>query len=248
MTLADGTFAPLTFEPNYRRVATAIGARILDRTLREGDPLPPELTLAAQFNVTRSTVREALRELESDGLVERRRGTKRMVVTRPGTGHVAGRVGHALALNDVTAREVWETLTILGPPSAEQAARRRSAAALVRIRAAVDGYARHLADTTAAVAGVGEFFRSVADASGNRVLALAQEPLLLLLEQALGVMIDHAPQARERIASAQRRLLAAIEERDAEAAGTWMTKHVRDFRRGFEVAGIDLDTPVPPLA
>jgi DNA-binding FadR family transcriptional regulator len=169
-----------------------------------------------------------------------------MVVTRPDAGHVADRVGHALALNDVTAREVWETLTILEPPAAEQAARRRSPAALARIRAAVDGYAQGRADT--AVAGVGEFFRAVADASGNRVLALSQEPLLLLLAQALGVMIDRAPQARDRIASAQRRLLAAIEERDAEAARTWMTKHVRDFRRGFEVAGIDLDTPVPPLA
>jgi DNA-binding FadR family transcriptional regulator len=248
MTADDATFAPLTFEPNYRRVASAIGARILDRTLREGDALPPELTLAAQFNVTRSTVREALRELESHGLVQRRRGTKRMVVARPDAGHVADRVGHALALNDVTAREVWETMTILEPPAAEQAARRRSPAALDRIRAAVETYERDRADTAAAVAGVGEFFRAVADASGNRVLALSQEPLLLLLAQALGVMIDRAPPARDRIASAQRRLLAAIEGRDAEAARTWMTKHVRDFRRGFEVAGIDLDTPVPPLA
>jgi DNA-binding GntR family transcriptional regulator len=61
-------------------------------------------------------------------------------------------------------------------------------------------------------------------------------------------MIDRVPQARSRIHSAQRRLLASIEARDADAASTWMTKHVRDFRRGFEVAGIDLDTPVPPPA
>jgi GntR family transcriptional regulator, transcriptional repressor for pyruvate dehydrogenase complex len=240
-------FAPLAFEPNYRRVASAIEARILDRTLRNGDALPPELELAAQFDVTRSTVREALRELESLGLVERRRGTKRMVVTRPDAGRVADRVGNALALADVTVREVWEALTILEPPTADAAARRRTPASLARIAAAVERFEREQADTPAAVEGVGEFFRAVAAASGNRVLALTQEPLLLLLQQALQVMIDRVPQARGRIHSAQRRLLGAIEVRDAEAARTWMTKHVRDFRRGFEVAGIDLDTPVPPL-
>ncbi len=241
-------FAPLPFEPNYRRVAGAIEARILGRALRDGDALPPELELAAQFDVTRSTVREALRELESLGLVERRRGTKRMVVTRPDAGRVADRVGNALALADVTVREVWETLTILEPPSADAAARHRTTASLARIAAAVERFEREQADTRAAVAGVGEFFRAVAAASGNRVLALAQEPLLLLLEQALQVMIDRVPQARSRIHSAQRRLLASIGDRDAEAARTWMTKHVRDFRRGFEVAGIDVDTPVPPPA
>jgi GntR family transcriptional repressor for pyruvate dehydrogenase complex len=241
------SFEPLPFEPNYRRVASAIEARILDRSLRDGDALPPELTLAAQFNVNRSTVREALRELESHGLVERRRGTKRMVVSRPANGQVADRVSHALALQDVTVREVWETLMIVEPPIAEAAARGRSVEALAHVRAAVDDFGRGPADAEAAVEAVGGFFRAVAGASANRVLLLAQEPLLLLLQSGLHVMIDRAPQARTRIATAQRRLLAALEERDAEAARNWMTKHVRDFRRGFEVAGIDLDTPVPPL-
>jgi DNA-binding FadR family transcriptional regulator len=243
---AAAEFEPLAFEPNYRRVADAIQSRILGRALRDGDALPPELELAAQFDVTRSTVREALRELESLGLVERRRGTKRMVVTRPDAGRVADRVGNALALADVSVREVWETLTIIEPPSAEAAARHRTAAALARIAAAVERYEREQADTRAAVEGVGRFFRAVAAASGNRVLSLTQEPLLRLLEQALQGMIDRVPQARGRIHSAQRRLLTSIEARDADAASTWMTKHVRDFRRGFEVAGIDLDTPVPP--
>jgi DNA-binding FadR family transcriptional regulator len=241
------TFDALPFEPNYRRVASAIEARILDRSLRDGDALPPELTLAAQFAVNRSTVREALRELESLGLVERRRGTKRMVVTRPANGRVADRISHALALQDVTIREVWEALMIVEPPAAEAAARVRSPAALADVRAAVDAYSQGQADTHVAVDAVGEFFRAVAAASGNRVLALAQEPLLLLLQSALRVMIDRVPQARGRIGSAQRRLLTAIEERDAEAARSWMTKHIRDFKRGFDVAGIELDTPVPPL-
>ena len=102
-------FEPIRFEPGYRRVATAIAARILNRTLREGDPLPPESTLAEQFAVNRSTVREALRELESADLVTRRRGTKRMIVTRPAADQIAGRVGSQSPFQ-------WELLLHYIPP------------------------------------------------------------------------------------------------------------------------------------
>ncbi len=71
-------FAPLLIEPAYRKVAAAIGARILSRALRDGERLPPETELARQFAVNRSTLREALRELESRGLVQRRPGSKLM--------------------------------------------------------------------------------------------------------------------------------------------------------------------------
>ena len=76
-------FAPLVMEPAYRKVAVTIGARILSRALREGERLPSETELARQFAVNRSTVREALRELESRGLVQRRAGSKLMSVSRP---------------------------------------------------------------------------------------------------------------------------------------------------------------------
>ena len=79
----------------------AIAARIFARSLRPGEPLPPELDLAAQFGVKRATVREALRELESHGL-SRAAGTKRLVVSRPSGAHSPTRVSQALALHDVT--------------------------------------------------------------------------------------------------------------------------------------------------
>jgi GntR family transcriptional regulator, transcriptional repressor for pyruvate dehydrogenase complex len=244
----NNPFRPIAFEPGYRKVATAIAARILDRTLRTGESLPPETELATQFEVNRSTVREALRELESANLVSRRRGTKRMVVSRPATTQVANRVGHALALQDVSVREVAATLQLIEPPMAEAAALDATPEAILRIRTAVAAYAADHDTAEASVTGVSEFFRAVAGASGNRVLPLTQEPLLLLLAAALEVMIDQVPPARARIAAAQMRICDAIAAGDAATARTWMAKHVRDFRRGFEVCGIDLDTPVraPP--
>ncbi len=83
-------------------------------------------------------------------------------------------------------------------------------------------------------------------ATHNQVLGLAQEPLLQLLEPSLRVMIDKVPQARARIAVAQRRICEALQARDADDARSWMAKHIRDFRKGYEIAKIDLKVRIAP--
>ncbi|HEX7417524.1 MAG TPA: GntR family transcriptional regulator [Steroidobacteraceae bacterium] len=238
---AEIEFGPVSTEPTYRRVAAKIAERIFDRSLRDGDPLPTEIALAAQLGVNRSTVREALRELESGGLIERRAGTKRLVVTRPRNSALADRVKHALALQDVTFLEVWQAMMIFEPPAAEAAARARSDADLVAIRTAAARFAADNAEVERAVGHVADFFRAVVTASANRVLVLAQEPLVQLLESTLRAMLDRVPQARARIAAAQRGLAESIAAQDPDLARTWMARHVRDLRRGFEVAGMNLD-------
>jgi GntR family transcriptional regulator, transcriptional repressor for pyruvate dehydrogenase complex len=234
-------FDQILLVPGYRKVAAAISERILSRALREGERLPSETELARQFGVNRSTVREALRELESGGLLERRPGSKLMTVSRPQHRAVAKDVSRALALHDVTFFEVWEALTQLEPPMAEIAARNRTQIDLDSLAAACERFAKDNAETETAVHHAAEFFRSVARATHNQVLGLAQEPLLGLLEPSLRVMIDKVPQARSRIATAQRRILEAVGKRDAEAARVWMSRHIRDFRKGYELAKIALD-------
>jgi DNA-binding FadR family transcriptional regulator len=235
-------FEPLRLEPAYRKVAVALLARITDRTLSAGDRLPAEQELARQFGVNRSTVREAIRELESAGVLRRHRGSKLMMVSRPEPEAVADGVSRALALHDVSIRDVWEGLMVLEPPIAEAAARRRQETDIALIESTV---ARGLpAQTDAAVGQAAEFFRRVGEATHNRVLGLAHEPLLQLLAPSLRKMIDQVEPARRRIATAQRRIVAAVRAGEPAAARTWTEKHIRDFRKGFELAGIDLDDRV----
>ena len=108
---------------------------------------------------------------------------------------------------------------------------------LLQIR---ENFLLHKRETARCVHHVAEFFGAIAQATRNPVLVIAQEPLIQLLEPSLGAMIDKVQQARERIATAQRRLSEAVNARDPEEARVWMTKHIRDFRRGYEVARIDL--------
>jgi GntR family transcriptional repressor for pyruvate dehydrogenase complex len=237
----SGAFAQIQIVPGYRKVAAAITERILRRELREGERLPPEMELARQLGVNRSTVREALRELESAGLLERRQGSKLMTVSRPQHRAVAKDVSRALALHDVTFFEVWEALTQLEPPMAEIAARNRTPVDLDGLAAAAERFAEENVETEKAVHHTAEFFRCVGRCTHNQVLGLAQEPLLGLLEPSLRVMIDKVPQARSRIAAAQRRILETITRQDAEAARVWMARHIRDFRKGYELANIELD-------
>jgi DNA-binding FadR family transcriptional regulator len=237
-------FEQIRIEPAYRKVAAALMERILDRTLREGERLPSETELARQFGVNRSTVREAVRELESNGLVARRRGSKLLVVTRPEAGHVADGVSRALVLHDVTYLDVWEALTILEPPIAETAARKRSDADLERIMGAAGNFATDNADAARAAFHAAEFFRIVGAATHNRILMIAQEPLLQLLDASLQRMLDKVPQSRARITAAERRICDAIRDQDADTARSWMTRHIRDFRKGYDLAGIDLNNRV----
>src|SRR5688572_33038120 len=135
-------FEPIRVEPAYRKVAAALLERITYRMINAGDRLPPEIELARQFGVHRGTVREALRELETNGVLKRERGSKLMMVTRPARVTVAAGVSRALALHDGSYHDVWEALTAPEPPLAAAAARDRAGRDVTRL----DGIVARLED------------------------------------------------------------------------------------------------------
>ncbi|MFO1465118.1 MAG: GntR family transcriptional regulator [Steroidobacteraceae bacterium] len=236
-------FEPLASNPAYRQIANRIERKIVERELRAGDALPSETDLARQFGVNRSTVREAIRELESHGLLGRQRGEKRLRVTLPRPEQVSSGVSRAMALHDVSFLDLWETMMALEPAAAELAATRRTEQDLAALACAGSKF-EAAADTPAGVAAVVEFFAAVATASANPVLSMSQAPLNELLAPILSHMMDAVPQSRARIIGAQAAMITAIRRRRREEARTWMEKHIRDFKRGYEVAGIPLQYSV----
>lgn len=67
---------------NSQAIADKIQSMILDGTLKEGDVLSPERSLAEQFGVGRPTLREAIKALETIGLIESRQGCGNVIVNR----------------------------------------------------------------------------------------------------------------------------------------------------------------------
>jgi DNA-binding FadR family transcriptional regulator len=105
-------------------VAADLREQIIAGVLNEGDPLPPEDQLMEHARVARTTVREALRFLESEGLVVVRRGARGGARIRtPSVSNVARYIGLVLQCEGATLRDVYDARLMLEAPAAGLLAR-----------------------------------------------------------------------------------------------------------------------------
>lgn len=234
---------PLRVQHAYEQVSNEIEAQILGGSLKPGDRLPGELQMASMFNVNRSTVREGIRRLESEGFV-RRISPRKMVVSIPRMAELASRQTRALSMLEVTFDELWNVAIATEPLAAELAAQHADAddvAALGDIQRALlaavgQGQASAEIDTA--------FHSRVAAASKNRVLQMAREPIGFLLYRGIDLLIPKLPQAMSRQVVAHHNVIEAIRAKDPPTARLWMKRHIDDFRRGYIHAGLPLDQPI----
>jgi GntR family transcriptional repressor for pyruvate dehydrogenase complex len=234
-------FEKIVKEPAYKKVSSVIEDKIMSRNLKPGDSLPSEMDLADQFGLNRSTIREGIRQLEISGLVERRDGSKRLYITRPRTKDMAAGISKAMALHDVTFHDVWEGMMILEPQAAEIAAKRATPDQLQALEDSIEEMRNDLENKDAVVEGAARFFNLLAQSTGNQVLVLNQEPLSHLLKPSLTFMIKRVKQAGPRILEAQEIILNHLRSRNEDQARSWMIKHINDFKRGYALAGIEMD-------
>ena len=243
-------FEPLHHATAYKSVFQRIEQRILSGQLAQGQPLPTELSLARQFGVNRSTVREAIRLLEQEGMIERRAG-RRLFASAPGLCELAPRTKRALILHQVSFNELWQVAMVLDPLTARLAAPRAQAADIEELEA-------NLAENLALlkrppgeavdfkrVATLDVAFHAViARICNNRALILAREPMSLLYGPSTEQVQAALPQAGKRNADSHRRILTALRDQNADQAEEGMRKHLVDFRRGYLLSGLAMDAPL----
>src|SRR5438270_4168732 len=119
----------------YQGIVEQIEGLLERGDLRPGDQLPPERQLAEQFQVSRASVREALRTLELLGIVETRAGGGTFV--RQTTPDDLAKPLQSLMARGHTLADVGEFRRLIEPAIAASAAARITASQLAELRAVV---------------------------------------------------------------------------------------------------------------
>jgi len=236
-------FEKLNVPSAYQVVSRELRRMILRGDLKTGEQLPTESQLAEYFGVNRSTVREGIRQLENEGLV-RREGRKRLCVTVPNQRDLAPRVIRTLVMHQVTFREVWEAALVLEPACASLCAQNRSDDLVRAIKNNLQSTRQFIDDARRCTELDTEFHSLVAEGARNKALLLSREPVGVMLNSAFDKLCPLLPQASGRMLRAHQQVAKAIGEGDSDEAALWMRKHIVDFRRGWEMASLSLDSAV----
>ena len=118
------------------RVAAELRRQIVTGRLQPGDKLHPENVLTTEFAISRPTLREALRLLESESLITISRGKHGGArVISADLGAAARQVGVFLQIAGTTLQDVWLARTIIEPPAAALLATQRNPAAVAELEA-----------------------------------------------------------------------------------------------------------------
>jgi GntR family transcriptional repressor for pyruvate dehydrogenase complex len=222
------------------RVARAITGDIIRDGRQPGDPLPHEATMLAHYNVSRESLREALRLLEVQGLVAIRRGPgggpSVCTVDPANLGRVSTLYYH---LAGATYRELWDAWILAETILAARAAANPDETART---AAMAPYVDHdepvAEESETQVHDHIRFHAAVASLAQNRVLEIAL--------QTMGQIVSHhfvatgdPRQLRTMIDHDHRQLARLITAGDANEARALMEAHTR---RMADIAGNNLGT------
>nr|WP_230379522.1 FCD domain-containing protein [Microbacterium sp. ZXX196] len=204
-----------------------------------GARVPSERALADALAVSRTTVRQALAEMEARGMVTRHHG-RGTIVAEPAEG--ADAVRGALAGAEGTWRDVADLEDILEPGIASRAARRATQASVRRLENLV-AEAEAAGDPGASAAADAEFHLALAEGAANPLVSAAARGLAGA--SAAGVAPAHDTANGRAVALAgHRAILAAVRAGDGTGAAAAMARHleevrgvIRDDQRGSETRG-----------
>jgi len=204
----------------HAQVAREIGLRVLEGELPAGTVLPNEAVLGGEFGVSRTALREAIKVLESKGLVEVRRKTGTRIRPRRDWNALDPEIlswlfsgpGFAAGLPDLL-----ELRLIVEPAGARLAASRANTANLKEIEDALHGMDLALEDAESSIEFDLRFHMAILEATHNAFM----RPFGALIQEALRASfrltnVDRT--AYERSLGRHRDVFEAIKSKDADAA------------------------------
>lgn len=215
---------------------------IRERRLVPGDRLPPERQLAQTFQVSRASLRDAIRQLELLGYVDVRQGDG-TVVRMPDASTLSQPFQGLLNGRPQAATDLIEFRRILEPQVAALAARRCTPAHALQLEEAIADQRRRVDAGERLGAQDLEFHQLIATIGGNATVLAVTDTLRSLLQE---LRAKHLTGDQPRLGLQQHAEIAgAIQERDAAAAAAAMHAHLDAVEASLLLEG---DPPSDPAA
>jgi DNA-binding FadR family transcriptional regulator len=221
----------------YEGVAAELYQQILRGERANGERLPNENALAAEFGVSRATIREALRLLAAQDLIRTAKGRSggsyvQVPSTRSISNFIRGSLNALSSADHVTVAELLEARELLEVPAARLAAARRSGDDVARLRESthMDGASF---DKQAAFEQNRDFHEVVLEVSGNTLLMIAAQPVFSVLVSGF-TRSSFGARFHLAVRHQHREIADAIDRGDSELAGDLMYNHLEYLRPTYE--------------
>jgi GntR family transcriptional regulator, transcriptional repressor for pyruvate dehydrogenase complex len=226
-------YSPVQTRRAFEAVADQIRSQLASGALQPGDRLPSERDLAESFDLSRNTVREALRSLEIAGVLEFRKGATGGAFVREGQGDavIAG-FSDLFRLGAIKPADLTEARLIVSVAAARFACLRANEEDLEAMK-------ENVRESEAAVAQGDvrervrinlEFHRLLARAARNPVIVILTDALVEIHEQLLEVL---APLPDSAVMPSRKRLLKHLIARDEEKAVAEMETHLKALQKHY---------------
>ena len=222
-----------------QQVADQLRWLIVNGRFGEGDSLGTEAELLERFDVSRPSLREALRILEAEGLISVVRGALGgVIVHRPDQRMTARTAALVLQSRSVPLADVFDASAVLEPAAARLlAASRARRHAAQQLRSLIAEQKRTINDPVAYFSALTRFHAEIVTLAGNQTLIIVVEMLNEVIARA---MADAMPMAREATVASRRGsirsqelLVSLIEAGEGDAAQAHWKAHMAGVRRNL---------------
>lgn len=234
---------PYAKQKAYERIVDDISKKYLNGDLSPGERLPTERELASQFNVSRTSVREALRKLEIKGMIEIKQGSGSFIKTKASHLLEEELTSQILKNEKKLIYEMLELRQALEVECAFLASRRATSEDLVRIRQSLEGMIQAKDDIELGIQADVSFHFNIVLASHNSIF-------LNLFQALSGHMHDTIRVTRKQrlkdqdqsqgLIQEHKEIYLAIAAGDAHQAKQLMEKHITKIRKDFTESLLNL--------
>ena len=226
---------PVSRERAFEEVLRQFDAAIAVGQLEPGDRLPRERDLAAQFGVSRTSVREAIRVLEALGIIEVRRGRDNGATILAEPANAFSRLLRLhIGLQHVSVDDLIEFRVATESWAAAAFARKRYAETLAELNEVVERMASVSQADFNEIDTAFHFLlvRGAQNQMAVLVLDGARDAISRTILDAI-MSIKNWLSERDRLVAEHRAIAAAIEAGDPDRAAALVAEHIRGFWRGY---------------